>query len=88
MRPARGQMQTKKEDQDRTRPGCAWSSPLFRHSNTWLGSSRVHSPLGFFGLTLFLLHRLQRGTGWLLAPYLAWVTFAGVLNFTIWTLNR
>ena len=26
--------------------------------------------------------------GWLLIPYLLWVTFAGTLNFTIWKLNR
>ena len=26
--------------------------------------------------------------GALLVPYLAWVTFAGVLNFTLWQLNR
>lgn len=31
----------------------------------------------------------QRSTpaGWLLVPYLGWVTFASVLNFTIWRLN-
>jgi tryptophan-rich sensory protein len=25
--------------------------------------------------------------GWLLVPYLAWVSFAAVLNFTIWRMN-
>lgn len=37
-----------------------------------------------------LLHflRVKMLAGWLLAPYLAWVTFAGVLNIAIWNLNR
>jgi tryptophan-rich sensory protein len=31
-------------------------------------------------------HR-SRPAAWLLAPYLAWTTFAGVLNLAIWKLN-
>jgi len=38
--------------------------------------------------TVVLFFRVKKSAGWLLAPYLAWVTFAGVLNFAIWTLNR
>jgi len=38
--------------------------------------------------TFQLFHRVKPIAGWLLAPYLVWVTFAGVLNFSIWTLNR
>lgn len=38
--------------------------------------------------TMVLFFRHSRAAGWLLAPYLAWVTFAGVLNFAIWLLNR
>ncbi len=38
--------------------------------------------------TLLLFLRLDRRAGWLLVPYLGWVTFAGVLNLAIWHLNR
>ena len=30
----------------------------------------------------------RSAAAWMLAPYLAWVTFAGALNFAIWRLNR
>lgn len=30
---------------------------------------------------------LQRTAAWLLAPYLAWVSFAGYLNFVLWRMN-
>lgn len=36
-------------------------------------------------MTLFL--RVSRPAGLLLVPYLAWVTFAAALNFSIWRLN-
>lgn len=31
--------------------------------------------------------RISPVAGWLLVPYLAWVGFASVLNFTIWRMN-
>lgn len=31
--------------------------------------------------------RVNRPAGWLLVPYLVWVSFAAVLNFTLWRLN-
>ena len=37
--------------------------------------------------TMVLFWRLDRLAGVLLAPYLAWVSFAAVLNFTLWQLN-
>lgn len=40
------------------------------------------------GATVPAFRRVHRGAAWLLAPYLAWVTFAAVLNFTLWRLNR
>lgn len=38
-------------------------------------------------LTLVSFRRVSPAAGWLLAPYLAWVTFATALNFTLWRMN-
>ena len=38
-------------------------------------------------LTMFSFHRVSKPAGWMLVPYLAWVTFATYLNFTLWRLN-
>jgi benzodiazapine receptor len=38
-------------------------------------------------LTAFVFWQVSRPAGLLLLPYLAWVTFAAVLNFTIWRMN-
>jgi len=37
--------------------------------------------------TLVSFWRVRTTAGILLVPYLAWVTFAAILNFTIWRLN-
>ncbi|MEX1114449.1 MAG: TspO/MBR family protein [Akkermansiaceae bacterium] len=38
-------------------------------------------------LTMLTFHRVNKAAAWLFAPYLAWVTFATFLNFTLWRLN-
>ncbi|MBX7207625.1 MAG: tryptophan-rich sensory protein [Verrucomicrobiaceae bacterium] len=38
-------------------------------------------------MTIAAFHRVHRGAAWMLVPYLAWVSFATVLNFTLWRLN-
>jgi tryptophan-rich sensory protein len=37
--------------------------------------------------TIAAFWRVHRVAAWLLAPYLAWVSFAAVLNGTLWSLN-
>lgn len=38
-------------------------------------------------VTMVAFFRRSQLAGWLLVPYLGWVSFAAVLNFTIWRLN-
>ncbi|MEO8036637.1 MAG: TspO/MBR family protein [Acidobacteriota bacterium] len=37
--------------------------------------------------TIFLFAQRSGAAAWMLAPYLAWVSFAALLNFEIWRLN-
>ncbi len=39
-------------------------------------------------VNILVFHPIDPLAAWLLVPYLAWVTFAGALNFTVWRLNR
>jgi translocator protein len=38
-------------------------------------------------LTILTFRKMSKTAAWLLAPYIAWVTFAGYLNFALWRLN-
>ncbi|QEC69956.1 tryptophan-rich sensory protein [Panacibacter ginsenosidivorans] len=38
-------------------------------------------------ITMYLFTQLSKIAAWLLYPYLLWVSFATVLNFSIWQLN-
>jgi translocator protein len=38
-------------------------------------------------VTMLAFFRVRKAAGWMLTPYLAWVTFAAFLNFTLWRLN-
>ena len=37
--------------------------------------------------TVLAFHGIRPLAAWLLLPYLAWVGYAGALNFTVWRMN-
>ncbi len=39
-------------------------------------------------MNIVAFKRINKAAAWLLAPYLLWVTFAGILNFNIYILNK
>ena len=41
----------------------------------------------FILATIFAFARINKAAAWLLVPYIAWVSFAGILTWTIWSLN-
>jgi tryptophan-rich sensory protein len=38
-------------------------------------------------LTIYQFNKINRNASYLLVPYLFWVSFAAILNFSIWRLN-
>ena len=41
----------------------------------------------FILLTIFAFGNISKLAAWLLVPYISWVSFATILNYTIWKLN-
>lgn len=38
-------------------------------------------------VTMVVFFRVSKAAGWLMVPYFAWVSFAMVLNYTLWRMN-
>ena len=66
---------------------AAWT-PIFFGAHQ-LGWALVEIALLWIAIlaTLLSFRRVSTAAGWLFVPYLAWVTFASVLNATLWRLN-
>ncbi|MFH1651601.1 MAG: TspO/MBR family protein [Chloroflexota bacterium] len=64
-----------------------WSGAFFGMRSTLFGLI-VIIPLWLAILvTMVLFFRVRGLSGWLMLPYLLWVTFASVLNIALWQLN-
>jgi tryptophan-rich sensory protein len=66
---------------------AAWT-PLFFGLH-WLGVAFAEIVLLWLAIaaTVATFRPVSRTAMWLLVPYLAWVSFAAVLNFTLWRMN-
>jgi len=42
----------------------------------------------FILLSIFAFAKVNTTAAWLLVPYISWVSFATILNYTIWHLNK
>ena len=66
---------------------AAWS-PVFFGLRSFGGAFAIIVVLWCaIAATMVAFFRVSRPAGWLLVPYLAWVSFASYLNLAIWRLN-
>ena len=66
---------------------CAWSGLFFALHKPWLAFADIVVLWFAIVATMFSFSRVSSFAGILLAPYLLWVTFAAMLNFTIARMN-
>jgi tryptophan-rich sensory protein len=65
----------------------AWSALFFGQQNPGAAFGDIVLLWLAIAATMAAFRPFSPAAAWLLAPYLVWVTFAGVLNLTVWRLN-
>ncbi len=64
-----------------------WSAAFFGLQSPFAGLIVIVALWIFILLTILYFFRLSSPAGVLLLPYIGWVSFAAVLNFSLWRLN-
>lgn len=64
-----------------------WSLLFFGSRNPWLALIEIFILWALILLNLVIFHKISKPAGYLLLPYLFWVSFATVLNLSIVRLN-
>ncbi|MCJ8500704.1 TspO/MBR family protein [Desulfatitalea alkaliphila] len=64
-----------------------WSVLFFGLKNPGLAFVEIVLLWGMIGVTGILFFQVDRRAAYLLVPYWLWVSYAAVLNFSIWQLN-
>jgi tryptophan-rich sensory protein len=65
----------------------AWSWIFFRQHAIGAAFAEVLMLWVSIGAATLLFSRVAPVSAWLMAPYLAWVSFAAILNAAFWRLN-
>lgn len=64
-----------------------WSFIFFNQQQIGWAVAEIILMWIFILATIFLFANINKAAAWLLVPYISWVSFAAVLNYTIWRLN-
>jgi translocator protein len=64
-----------------------WSFIFFNQQQPGWAFAEIVVLWIFILLTIFAFAKINKTAAWLLVPYISWVSFASILNYTIWRLN-
>ncbi len=67
---------------------ASWSPVFFGAKSLFLAFVIIVFMWIFILKTILAFGKIDRRAGYLLYPYLAWVSFATILNFAVWLLNK
>jgi len=65
-----------------------WTPIFFGLKNLFLALIVIVAMLYFIYQTISAFSKIDKKAAYLLYPYMAWVSFATLLNFSVWILNR
>lgn len=64
-----------------------WSFIFFKQQQVGWALAEIIAMWFMILLTIFAFARVSNAAAWLMVPYISWVSFASILNYTIWRLN-
>lgn len=64
-----------------------WSFIFFDQRQIGWAFVEIIAMLLMILLTIFAFARVSKAAAWLMVPYISWVSFASILNYSIWRLN-
>lgn len=67
---------------------ASWSPVFFGAKNLFLAFVIIVFMWIFILKTILAFGKIDKRAGYLLYPYLLWVSFATILNFSVWLLNK
>ncbi|MDF1531754.1 MAG: tryptophan-rich sensory protein [ANME-2 cluster archaeon] len=65
----------------------SWSFLFFNLQNILFAFFEIIFLWIAISLTIYQFWKINKKSSYLLVPYLLWVTFAAILNFSIWRIN-